>query len=49
MTASTFQPLDIAPVWARMNDTIVRLVDYIPDDKLNWSPKPGSLRTAWRA
>ena len=23
-----------------MNDTLVQLVDYIPDDKLNWSPKP---------
>ncbi len=40
MTASTFQSLDIAPFWSRMSDSLVRLVDYIPDDKLNWSPKP---------
>ncbi len=40
MTASAFASLDIVPMWARLNDGIVRLVDYIPDDKLNWSPKP---------
>jgi len=40
VTPSTFQPLDIAAQWARMNDTIIQLVDYIPDDKLDWSPKP---------
>jgi uncharacterized damage-inducible protein DinB len=33
-------PLDIVPFWGRMNDTMMKLVDYIPDDKLNWSPKP---------
>jgi uncharacterized damage-inducible protein DinB len=35
-----FPPLDITPTWARFNDELIRLVDYIPDDKLNWSPKP---------
>lgn len=40
MTASTPVPLDIVPFWGRLNDGIVRLVDYIPDDKLNWSPAP---------
>jgi uncharacterized damage-inducible protein DinB len=40
MTAQTFAALDIVPFWARMNDTLVQLVDYIPDDKLNWSPRP---------
>jgi uncharacterized damage-inducible protein DinB len=34
-------PLDIVPYWSRLNDGIIRLVDYIPDDKLNWSPQPG--------
>jgi uncharacterized damage-inducible protein DinB len=37
---AAYASLDIVPQWARMNDSIVRLVDYIPDDKLNWSPKP---------
>ena len=40
MTNATRAALDIAPYWARLNEGMVRLVDYIPDDKLNWSPKP---------
>ncbi len=32
--------IDIAPVWGRFNTDLIRLVDYVPDDKLNWSPKP---------
>ena len=36
----TYPQLDITAHWSRLNDGIVRLVDYIPDDKLNWSPKP---------
>jgi len=33
-------PLDISGRWAQLNETIVELVDVIPDDKLEWSPKP---------
>jgi uncharacterized damage-inducible protein DinB len=40
MTSQPFAALDIVPFWGRMNDTMIQLVDYIPDDKLNWSPKP---------
>jgi uncharacterized damage-inducible protein DinB len=36
-----FQRIDIAPVWGRLNDELIRLVDYVPDDKINWSPKAG--------
>lgn len=36
----TFPPLDITAQWGRLNDGMIRLVDYIPEDKLNWSPKP---------
>ena len=32
--------IDITPTWSRFNDELIRLVDYVPDDKLNWSPKP---------
>ena len=32
--------IDITPTWARFNDGLVRLVDYVPDDQINWSPKP---------
>ena len=31
--------LDIAEQWGRMNDTLIGLIDYIPDDKLDWSPR----------
>jgi len=34
-----FARLDIVPIWARFNDELIRLVDYVPDDKMNWSPK----------
>jgi uncharacterized damage-inducible protein DinB len=40
MTADAFPPLDITPMWARVNDELIRLVDYVPDDKIDWSPKP---------
>jgi hypothetical protein len=32
--------INITPTWARFNDELIRLVDYVPDDKINWSPKP---------
>jgi uncharacterized damage-inducible protein DinB len=35
-----FVRLDLAPTWARFNSDLIRLVDYVPDDKINWSPKP---------
>ena len=31
--------LDIVPVWKRFNDGLIRLVDYVPDDQINWSPR----------
>ena len=35
----TYATLDIAEQWGRLNDSIVALVDYIPEDKLDWSPR----------
>ena len=40
MMSRTGASLDIVPHWGRMNDSIIPLVDYVPDDKLDWSPKP---------
>jgi len=40
MTSQTPMPLDFGPFWGRLNHGIIRLVDYIPDEKINWSPKP---------
>ena len=31
--------LDFAAQWSRLNDTIVDLVDFIPNNKLDWSPR----------
>jgi uncharacterized damage-inducible protein DinB len=32
--------VDVVPVWARFNEKLIRLVDYVPEDQMNWSPKP---------
>jgi uncharacterized damage-inducible protein DinB len=37
---TTLQTLDIAPYWQSVQEDIVRIVDLIPDDSLNFSPKP---------
>ena len=31
--------LDFAAQWGRLNETLVGLLDYIPEDKLDWSPR----------
>lgn len=40
MTITTYPPVDITAIWARVNEQIISLSDCIPDDKMNWSPKP---------
>ncbi len=40
MSSVGFPPVDVTGQWARLNEQLVSLVDVIPDDKLNWSPKP---------
>jgi uncharacterized damage-inducible protein DinB len=35
-----YAPLDITPMWSRVNDDLIRLVDLVPEDKMDWSPKP---------
>jgi uncharacterized damage-inducible protein DinB len=37
---AAFPPLDITPMWARVNDELIELLDLMPDDKLDWSPQP---------
>jgi uncharacterized damage-inducible protein DinB len=32
--------LDIVSTWSRFNNELIKLVDLVPDDKVNWSPKP---------
>ncbi|MEX0750474.1 MAG: DinB family protein [Dehalococcoidia bacterium] len=40
MTGETTARLDIVPVWRKLNDMLIELVDIVPDDKMDWSPKP---------
>jgi uncharacterized damage-inducible protein DinB len=40
VSGESFPPLDITAHWGRLNDELVRLVDYVPDDQMNWSPRP---------
>ena len=41
MTADRPSPrINITSTWARLNEGMIRLVDYVPDDKMDWSPKP---------
>jgi uncharacterized damage-inducible protein DinB len=37
---SRYPPLAITPLWALVNDDIIALLDALPEDKLNWSPRP---------
>ena len=45
MSDIAYPRIDITPVWARFNDDLIRLVDYVPDDKLDWLPAPGLWNT----
>ncbi len=40
MADTTYPPLEITPIWARVNDELIELLDLIPDDKIDWSPRP---------
>jgi uncharacterized damage-inducible protein DinB len=40
MTAETGARLDIVPTWARLNEMLVELTSFVPDDAMEWSPKP---------
>lgn len=39
MSNTSYPPVDITAQWGRLNDTIIELVNYVPDDKLDWSPR----------
>ena len=32
--------LNIVPVWGRLNEQLIELIDHVPDDRLDWSPNP---------
>lgn len=35
-----YPALDIIPYWSRLNEQLITLLDVIPDEQMNWSPKP---------
>ena len=37
---SDYPAIDLTPYWASLNDDLITIVDAVPDDKLNWTPKP---------
>ena len=39
MTAQTLPRLDFTAQWGRLNDTLIGLIDVIPEDKMDWSPR----------
>jgi len=39
MSESSYPRLDIVPIWGRLNDSLIALVDVIPDEQINWSPR----------
>ena len=41
MVERDYARLDMARHWATRNDHLIELVDLIPDDKLQWSPREG--------
>jgi len=34
-----YVPLEISAQWGRLNDSIIDLIDYVPADKVEWSPR----------
>jgi uncharacterized damage-inducible protein DinB len=40
MTADGAARLDIVPTWANLNEMLIELVDLVPEERMEWSPKP---------
>lgn len=38
--STTFPPLAITRYWVPLNEQLIALIDLIPNDRLEWSPKP---------
>jgi uncharacterized damage-inducible protein DinB len=39
MSAGDAARLEIVPAWARLNDMLIELVDFVPEDRMEWSPR----------
>jgi uncharacterized damage-inducible protein DinB len=40
MADTTYPRIDLTPYWQSVHDHVLQIVDLLPDDKLNFSPKP---------
>jgi uncharacterized damage-inducible protein DinB len=40
MTADASARVDVVPMWGQLNGMLIELVDRVPDDKMQWSPRP---------
>ncbi len=41
MTGEALPRIEITEMYGRLNEGLIDLVEYIPDDKLEWSPQDG--------
>ncbi len=32
--------VDVVPIWRRLNEQLIELVEHIPDKRFDWAPKP---------
>lgn len=39
MTTESSARLDIVPIWRNLNGMLIELVDFVPDERMEWSPK----------
>src|SRR5262245_27366680 len=40
MAESSYPRIDITPHWQSVQDNLLTIVDLIPEDRLNWTPRP---------
>ena len=40
MSNDTSARLDIVPSWRRLNGMLIDLLEFVPDEQMDWSPKP---------
>jgi uncharacterized damage-inducible protein DinB len=36
-----FPGIKVTPIWSRLNDGLIELVERVPNDKMDWTPKAG--------
>ncbi len=39
MPKTAYPLLDFTAKWGRLNDTMIKLIDYVPVEKMGWCPR----------